>query len=101
MHHGIINLPALFILLLLSLLLIKGTQESATVNGIIVFIKVSIVLIFIAVGWQFINPGKTSRLVNELKTVGCPGSPKTDFSEGARLRLLLKQSKRVKHRRSL
>ncbi|HVV03561.1 MAG TPA: amino acid permease [Puia sp.] len=56
MHHGIINIPALFILLLLSLLLMKGTEESATVNSIIVFIKVSIVLVFIAVGWHFINP---------------------------------------------
>jgi len=56
MHHGIINAPALIILLLLSLLLIKGTQESATVNAIIVFIKVAIVLVFIAIGWQFINP---------------------------------------------
>jgi APA family basic amino acid/polyamine antiporter len=56
MHHGIMNAPALIVLLLLSLLLIKGTQESATVNAIIVFIKVAIVLVFIAVGWQFINP---------------------------------------------
>jgi basic amino acid/polyamine antiporter, APA family len=52
---GIMNLPALIILLLLTLLLIKGTQESALVNAIIVFIKVAIVLVFIAVGWQFIN----------------------------------------------
>ena len=56
MHHGFINAPALIILLLLSLLLIKGTQESASVNAIIVFVKVAIVLVFIAVGWQFINP---------------------------------------------
>ncbi|MBS1667694.1 MAG: amino acid permease [Bacteroidetes bacterium] len=56
MHHGILNAPALIILLLLSLLLIKGTKESATVNGIIVIVKVAIVLVFIAVGWQFINP---------------------------------------------
>ena len=56
MHHGIMNAPALIILLLLSLLLIKGTQESASVNAIIVFVKVAIVLVFIAVGWQFINP---------------------------------------------
>ncbi len=56
LHTGIMNAPALIILLLLSLLLIKGTQESATVNSIIVFIKVAIVLVFIAVGWQFINP---------------------------------------------
>lgn len=54
-HHGIINLPALFILLLLSALLIKGTQESATVNTVIVIIKVAIVLVFIAVGWSFIQ----------------------------------------------
>jgi APA family basic amino acid/polyamine antiporter len=52
---GIMNLPALVILLLLTLLLIKGTQESALVNAVIVFIKVAIVLVFIAVGWQFIS----------------------------------------------
>jgi APA family basic amino acid/polyamine antiporter len=55
-HHGIVNLPALFILLVLSAVLIKGTQESATLNAVIVFIKVAIVLVFIAIGWQFINP---------------------------------------------
>lgn len=54
--HGIFNAPALLILLLLSLLLIKGTEESATVNSIIVFIKMAIVLLFIGLGWQFINP---------------------------------------------
>ncbi|MGZ3945386.1 MAG: amino acid permease [Mucilaginibacter sp.] len=54
-HHGIINLPALVILLLLSMLLIKGTQESATVNAVIVILKVAIVLVFIAVGWGFIK----------------------------------------------
>lgn len=56
MHTGIINLPALFILAVLTLLLIRGTQESAFVNAIIVIVKVSIVLVFIAVGWHFINP---------------------------------------------
>ncbi|WP_400191730.1 amino acid permease [Hymenobacter sp. B81] len=53
---GIINLPALFIVIMLSLLLIKGTQESAMFNSIIVVVKVAIVLVFIAVGWQFIDP---------------------------------------------
>ncbi|HEU4902867.1 MAG TPA: amino acid permease, partial [Flavisolibacter sp.] len=56
LHKGIINAPALLILLLLTLLLIKGTQESAMVNAIIVFIKVAIVILFIAVGWHFIRP---------------------------------------------
>lgn len=54
--HGLINLPALFIIVVLSLLLIKGTSESAIVNAIIVFIKVAIVLGFIVIGWGFINP---------------------------------------------
>src|SRR4030081_3841490 len=54
--QGIMNAPALFILLALSLLLIKGTQESAVVNTIIVIVKVSIVVLFIVIGWQFINP---------------------------------------------
>ncbi len=54
--HGILNVPSLFILLIISLLLIKGTQESAVVNGIIVFIKVAIVITFIIIGWQFIKP---------------------------------------------
>ncbi|HEX4372667.1 MAG TPA: amino acid permease, partial [Puia sp.] len=55
-HSGIINIPALVILLVLSLLLIKGTQESATVNAVIVTLKVAIVLVFIAIGWHFIKP---------------------------------------------
>jgi basic amino acid/polyamine antiporter, APA family len=54
--NGIMNAPALGILLLLTMLLIRGTQESATVNGIIVFIKVAIVLAFIAIGFKFVNP---------------------------------------------
>jgi APA family basic amino acid/polyamine antiporter len=53
---GVINLPALFIILMLTLLLIKGTQESAVVNSVIVVVKVAIVLVFIAIGWKFINP---------------------------------------------
>ena len=58
--HGIINGPALLILALLSMVLIKGTQESATLNSIIVAVKISIVLLIIALGWQFINPANYS-----------------------------------------
>ena len=55
-QHGMVNLPALFIIVMLSLLLVKGTQESAMFNAVIVVLKVLIVIVFIAVGWQFINP---------------------------------------------
>ena len=54
--HGIVNIPALFILALLSALLIKGTKESAIVNGFIVILKVTIVILVITIGWGFINP---------------------------------------------
>lgn len=54
--HGIINAPALVILFLLTLLLIRGTSESATVNAIIVAVKVTIVVVIIGLGWKFINP---------------------------------------------
>ena len=52
---GIVNLPAVFIIVLMSLLLIKGTSESAKVNAVIVGIKVAVVLIFIFLGWSYIN----------------------------------------------
>jgi len=52
---GIINLPAVFIIVLMSLLLIKGTRESATVNAFIVALKVTVVLVFIFLGWRYIN----------------------------------------------
>jgi APA family basic amino acid/polyamine antiporter len=54
--HGIMNLPAVFILAILTALLIRGTQESAMVNSIIVVVKVSIVLLVIGIGWGFVNP---------------------------------------------
>ncbi|SDT47766.1 amino acid/polyamine/organocation transporter, APC superfamily [Mucilaginibacter mallensis] len=54
--HGIINIPALFIIVVLSLVLIRGTQESATLNGIIVVVKVAIVVLFIAIGWNYMKP---------------------------------------------
>jgi APA family basic amino acid/polyamine antiporter len=54
--NGIINIPAFFIVAAISLLLIKGTQESAFVNGIIVVAKVAIVVMIIVFGWHFIKP---------------------------------------------
>ncbi len=53
---GIINIPAVIIVMLMSMILIRGTRESAFVNGIIVLLKVTVVLVFIAVGWQYIRP---------------------------------------------
>jgi APA family basic amino acid/polyamine antiporter len=54
--RGIVNLPAIFIIFLLTLLLIRGMAESAVVNNIIVIVKVAIVLLIIGLGWHYINP---------------------------------------------
>lgn len=56
LQHGIMNLPALAIVIVLTLLLIRGMQESALVNAIIVILKVAIVVVVIVVGWQYIRP---------------------------------------------
>jgi len=53
---GFMNVPAVFIVSIMSLVLIRGTRESSFVNAIIVIMKVTIVLIFIAVGLQYIRP---------------------------------------------
>ncbi|MBS7564849.1 amino acid permease [Mucilaginibacter sp. Bleaf8] len=54
--HGIINLPATLIVILVTSIIIRGIKGSAIVNAIIVSLKVGVVLVFIAVGWSFINP---------------------------------------------
>jgi APA family basic amino acid/polyamine antiporter len=70
--HGIMNIPAVFILLALTALLIRGTKESAFVNGIIVVIKVSIVLMVITIGWGFINPANHTPFIPETTTYTTP-----------------------------
>lgn len=71
--NGFVNLPALVILLLITLILIKGTQESAIVNAVIVFIKVAIVLLFIGIGWQYINPSNHTPYLIPDNTIGHEG----------------------------
>jgi APA family basic amino acid/polyamine antiporter len=65
MVHGYLNLPAVFIVVALSLLLIRGTQESAFINNLLVVLKVAVVLVFIAIGWQFINPSNHTPYIPE------------------------------------
>jgi APA family basic amino acid/polyamine antiporter len=70
--RGIMNIPAVIILFLLSMLLIRGTRESALVNSLIVVVKVSIVLMVIAVGWGYINPANHVPLIPEATTYVTP-----------------------------
>jgi len=52
---GILNLPAAFIVIVTSLLLIRGTEGSSRFNTIIVILKIAVVLVFIVLGWKYIN----------------------------------------------
>ncbi len=54
--HGIWNLPASFIGLVVAAILYRGIRESAKVNNVIVFIKVAIVISFIVLGWAVVDP---------------------------------------------
>jgi APA family basic amino acid/polyamine antiporter len=70
--HGVMNIPAVLIILVLTLLLIRGTKESAFVNGLIVILKTTIVLLFIGIGWGFINPANHTPLIPEATTYVTP-----------------------------
>jgi APA family basic amino acid/polyamine antiporter len=53
---ALFNLPAFFIVALITILLVIGIKESATVNVVIVFVKITAILIFIGAGLFFIKP---------------------------------------------
>ena len=60
---GFINLPAVFIVVVMSLVLIKGTSESALVNNFIVLIKVTIVIVFIVIGFKYVKAENLTPLI--------------------------------------
>lgn len=52
---GLINLPALFIVILMSLFVIRGTRESSRLNAVIVALKIGVIVLFVVLGWRYIN----------------------------------------------
>jgi APA family basic amino acid/polyamine antiporter len=63
MAYGIINLPAVIIVVAVSLILVIGIRESAGFNNIIVLLKVGVILTFIAIGWSYIRPVNLTPLI--------------------------------------
>jgi APA family basic amino acid/polyamine antiporter len=63
LEGGIANLPAMIIVMLLSVLLSIGVSESARFNTIMVFVKLSAVLIFIAVAGPHVHPANWTPFV--------------------------------------
>ena len=56
---GIVNIPAMVIVVLMSLILMRGTAGSSFFNGLIVFLKISVILVFVFLGWKFIQAETT------------------------------------------
>jgi basic amino acid/polyamine antiporter, APA family len=79
---GIVNLPALIGIVAVTLLLTLGVSESATANNIVVAIKVTVVIAFIAIGAGFVNTANWSPLVPAQVPAPPPGS---DMSLGGQI----------------
>ena len=53
---GFVNLPAVLMIILMTVILTRGTSESKLVNNFLVGVKIFIILIFIIVSTQHVNP---------------------------------------------
>jgi APA family basic amino acid/polyamine antiporter len=53
--NAILNIPAMFVIAFISILLLIGIRESAKFNNIMVIIKVFVILLFIGIGFMFVN----------------------------------------------
>ncbi|MBL7849761.1 MAG: amino acid permease [Cyclobacteriaceae bacterium] len=52
---AILNLPAILIVFIITVLLYRGIKESANFNNLVVIIKLSVIALFILFGWQYIQ----------------------------------------------
>jgi APA family basic amino acid/polyamine antiporter len=76
---GIINLPAMFIVALLTTLLVIGIRESANFNNIMVITKVSVIVMFIGIGIMFIQSVNWHPFIPENKVESQPISQYGSF----------------------
>jgi APA family basic amino acid/polyamine antiporter len=63
-HFGF-NIPAFLIVMLLTVVLVRGIRESAETNNIMVLLKISAILAFVFVGMRFIHPANYHPFVPE------------------------------------
>jgi APA family basic amino acid/polyamine antiporter len=62
---GLVNLPAILVVVGISLVLMIGIQESARANAVVVVLKVAVVILFIIFGWAYINPANYTPYIPE------------------------------------
>lgn len=65
MTGAFMNIPAMFIIFIMTSLLVVGIKESANFNNIIVVVKVIVILLFVFFGWKFINPANWHPFIPE------------------------------------
>jgi basic amino acid/polyamine antiporter, APA family len=53
---GLINIPAVLVIAGITWLLVRGAKQSSQVNTVIVIIKLSVILLFLTIGVNYINP---------------------------------------------
>ncbi len=62
---GMLDLPSMFIVVLMSLILIRGTSTSALINNLLVALKIGIIIAFVAIGFKYVRPENLQPLVPE------------------------------------
>jgi APA family basic amino acid/polyamine antiporter len=77
----VINLPAMFIVALLTTLLVIGIRESANFNNIMVITKVSVIILFIVIGFMFVKAANWHPFIPENKVEATPISQYGSFWE--------------------
>lgn len=54
-NGGTANLPAVFVISMMALIQLKGTRESAKLNNVLVFIKITVIIVFIVLVVQHVD----------------------------------------------
>jgi len=80
----VLNLPAMFIVALLSTLLVIGIRESANFNNLMVITKVSVIILFIAIGFMFVKASNWHPFIPPNKVETTPVSQYGSFWEWLR-----------------
>jgi APA family basic amino acid/polyamine antiporter len=67
---AVFNLPAVFIVVLVSSILVLGIKESARFNNVIVYIKIAVILLFIIFGMGFVDTSNWTPFIPEEQGLG-------------------------------
>ena len=67
--HGLINLPAAGITLLITAVLVLGIRQSANTNALLVMVKLAVVVFVILMGWNYIEPANWNSLPVESRLI--------------------------------